>query len=59
LGFGSYQNSARVATDEAASSGLNWTFGPNVDVTNDARWGRVMEGAVEDPYLGSKSLLLG
>ena len=48
------KNSARVAADEAASSGLNWTFGPNVDVANDARWGRVMEGAGEDPYLGSK-----
>jgi beta-glucosidase len=48
------KNSARVAADEAASSGLNWTFGPNVDVSNDARWGRVMEGAGEDPYLGSK-----
>ncbi|AWG22027.1 beta-glucosidase [Flavobacterium faecale] len=48
------KNSARVAADEAASSGLNWTFGPNVDIANDARWGRVMEGAGEDPYLGSK-----
>jgi beta-glucosidase len=36
---------------------VKWTFGPNVDVANDARWGRVMEGAGEDPYLGSKSLL--
>jgi beta-glucosidase len=34
--------------------GINWTFGPNVDISNDARWGRVMEGAGEDPYLGSK-----
>lgn len=48
------KNSARVAADEASASGLNWTFGPNVDVSNDARWGRVMEGAGEDPYLGSK-----
>jgi beta-glucosidase len=48
------KNSARIAADEASASGLNWTFGPNVDISNDARWGRVMEGAGEDPYLGSK-----
>lgn len=48
------KNSARTAADEASASGLNWTFGPNVDISNDARWGRVMEGAGEDPYLGSK-----
>ena len=46
--------SAEVAALEAAAAGLNWTFGPNVDVANDARWGRVMEGAGEDTYLGSK-----
>lgn len=48
------KNSARVAAIEASASGLNWTFAPNVDISNDARWGRVMEGAGEDPYLGSK-----
>lgn len=48
------KHSASVAAEEASASGLNWTFGPNVDVANDARWGRVMEGAGEDPYLGSK-----
>lgn len=48
------ENSARVAAVEASASGLNWTFAPNVDISNDARWGRVMEGAGEDPYLGSK-----
>lgn len=48
------KNSARVAAAEASAAGLNWTFGPNVDISNDARWGRVMEGAGEDPYLGSK-----
>ena len=48
------KKSASVAADEASASGLNWTFGPNVDVSNDARWGRVMEGAGEDTYLGSK-----
>ncbi|WP_343615747.1 beta-glucosidase BglX [Flavobacterium sp.] len=48
------KNSARMAALEASASGLNWTFAPNVDISNDARWGRVMEGAGEDPYLGSK-----
>lgn len=48
------KNSSRVAALEASASGLNWTFAPNVDISNDARWGRVMEGAGEDPYLGSK-----
>ncbi|MEN2400512.1 beta-glucosidase BglX [Flavobacterium sp. MC2016-06] len=48
------KKSAAIAADEASASGINWTFGPNVDVSNDARWGRVMEGAGEDPYLGSK-----
>jgi beta-glucosidase len=48
------KNSARVAAVEASASGINWTFGPMVDISRDARWGRVMEGAGEDPYLGSK-----
>jgi beta-glucosidase len=48
------KNSASVAANEASAAGLNWTFGPNVDISNDARWGRVMEGAGEDPYYGSK-----
>ncbi|MBW4360209.1 beta-glucosidase BglX [Flavobacterium taihuense] len=48
------KKSAQIAADEASSVGINWTFGPNVDISNDARWGRVMEGAGEDPYLGSK-----
>ncbi len=48
------KNSAHIAAVEASSSGLNWTFAPNVDISNDARWGRVMEGAGEDPFLGSK-----
>ena len=46
--------SAKIAAKEAAASGLNWTFAPMVDISRDARWGRVMEGAGEDPYLGSK-----
>jgi beta-glucosidase len=48
------KKSAQIAADEASAAGINWTFGPNVDISNDARWGRVMEGAGEDPYLGSK-----
>jgi beta-glucosidase len=45
--------SARVAATEAAAAGVHWTFAPMVDIARDARWGRVMEGAGEDPYLGS------
>jgi len=48
------QLSARVAAIEASAVGINWTFAPMVDVSRDARWGRVMEGAGEDPFLGSK-----
>jgi beta-glucosidase len=46
--------SAAVAAEEAAAQGLNWTFAPMVDISRDPRWGRVMEGAGEDPYLGSR-----
>lgn len=45
---------ARVAAEEAAASGIHWTFAPMVDISRDPRWGRVMEGAGEDTYLGSK-----
>ena len=48
------KKSATMAAKEAASAGINWTFAPMVDISRDARWGRVMEGAGEDPYLGSK-----
>ncbi|MBM3923159.1 MAG: beta-glucosidase BglX [Sphingomonadales bacterium] len=48
------ERSARVTATEAAASGINWTFAPMVDISRDARWGRVMEGAGEDPYLGSQ-----
>ena len=48
------QRGAEVAAAEAAAQGLNWTFAPMVDISRDARWGRVMEGAGEDPFLGSK-----
>jgi beta-glucosidase len=48
------KKSAEMAAEEASSVGINWTFAPMVDISRDARWGRVMEGAGEDPYLGSK-----
>ncbi len=48
------EESARIAAKEAAAAGINWTFAPMVDISRDARWGRVMEGAGEDPFLGSK-----
>lgn len=47
------QQSAKVAAREAAAFGINWTFAPMVDISRDPRWGRVAEGAGEDPYLGS------
>jgi beta-glucosidase len=46
--------SARVAATEAAAAGIHWTFAPMVDIARDARWGRIMEGAGEDPYLGAR-----
>ena len=45
--------SARIAAIEASAAGIHWTFAPMVDISRDPRWGRVMEGAGEDPYLGS------
>ncbi|WP_437439753.1 beta-glucosidase BglX [Flavivirga aquimarina] len=48
------KKSAQVAAAEASAAGINWTFAPMVDISRDPRWGRVMEGAGEDPYLGSK-----
>lgn len=48
------EKSARVSAEEAAASGLNWTYAPMVDISVDPRWGRVSEGAGEDPYLGSR-----
>lgn len=47
------QKAARIAAVEASASGIHWTFAPMVDIARDPRWGRVMEGAGEDPYLGS------
>ena len=48
------QKSAEIAAEEAGAAGINWTFAPMIDVTRDARWGRVMEGAGEDPFLVSR-----
>ena len=45
---------ARVSAREATASGVNWVFSPMVDIARDARWGRVVEGAGEDPYLGGE-----
>src|SRR5689334_23956952 len=50
----SEERAARVAADEATSAGLHWTFAPMVDIARDPRWGRVVEGAGEDPYLGAR-----
>ncbi len=48
------EQSARIAASEASSAGIAWTFSPMVDIARDARWGRIAEGAGEDPFLGSK-----
>ncbi|MDX2283458.1 MAG: beta-glucosidase BglX [Bacteroidia bacterium] len=45
--------SARIAAAEASAVGIHWTFAPMMDLARDARWGRVMEGSGEDPYLSS------
>lgn len=47
------ERSARVAATEAAANGLHWTFAPMMDIARDPRWGRIVEGAGEDPFLGS------
>ncbi|MBL7732699.1 MAG: glycoside hydrolase family 3 C-terminal domain-containing protein [Chitinophagaceae bacterium] len=47
------RQSARIAATEVSAAGVHWTFAPMVDIARDPRWGRVMEGAGEDPYLGS------
>jgi len=48
------QKTARVAAVEASADGLNWTFSPMVDISRDARWGRISEGSGEDTYLSSR-----
>lgn len=48
------RKSERVAATEATAEGLNWVYAPMVDIARDPRWGRIVEGAGEDPYLGSQ-----
>jgi len=45
--------SASIAAAEARAAGVHWTFAPMVDIARDARWGRIVEGSGEDPYLGA------
>ena len=47
------QGAARIAAIEASGYGIHWTFAPMVDIARDPRWGRIVEGAGEDPHLGS------
>ena len=47
------QNDASISASEATADGIKWTFNPMVDVSRDPRWGRVVEGSGEDPFLGS------
>ena len=46
-------NDEAISADEATADGIKWTFNPMVDIARDPRWGRVVEGAGEDPFLGS------
>ncbi len=46
------EQASRIAAQEASADGIRWTFSPMVDIARDARWGRIVEGAGEDPYLG-------
>lgn len=48
------EDGARIAAIEARSTGVNWTFAPMLDISRDARWGRIAESLGEDPYLGSQ-----
>ena len=48
------EEAQRMAAKEASAVGINWTFAPMVDIARDPRWGRIMEGAGEDPNLGSQ-----
>ena len=47
------ETAQRIAASEARAVGVHWTFAPMVDIAHDARWGRIVEGAGEDPFLGS------
>lgn len=48
------KKTAAIASAEAGAQGINWIYAPMVDVARDARWGRIVEGAGEDPYLGGE-----
>jgi beta-glucosidase len=48
------ERSARIAAQEATANGIAWTYSPMVDIARDPRWGRIAEGAGEDPWLGSQ-----
>ena len=48
------ENGARIAAKEATAQGINWVYSPMVDIAIDPRWGRVAEGAGEDPFLGCR-----
>ena len=48
------ERSERIAATEAAAYGIHWTFAPMIDISRDARWGRVMEGSGEDTFLGTE-----
>lgn len=47
------EKASRIAAQEASAAGVRWAFSPMVDITRDARWGRISEGSGEDPYLGA------
>ncbi|HVN56739.1 MAG TPA: beta-glucosidase BglX [Bacteroidales bacterium] len=51
---GMLEKAARIAAKEATTSGIAWTYSPMVDIARDPRWGRIAEGAGEDPWLGSR-----
>lgn len=48
------ESASRIAAAEASSAGLHWTFAPMIDIARDPRWGRIVEGAGSDPYLGAR-----
>lgn len=52
--MGAIERMAQISASEATADGINWVYSPMVDICRDPRWGRIAEGAGEDPYLGSK-----
>jgi len=51
------KQTAKIAAKEATAAGVNWTFAPMVDISQDARWERIMESAGDNPYLNKKVAL--